>query len=99
MNHFNNALNDGNAIKRSFSGCTTTRMKYYAKEVLEAEFPDTIILQIGSNELSNKNSTEQFIVSEIINIVNMCRNGGVNEIIVSSITPRPEHQTKLEVRN
>ena len=42
MNHFNNALNDGNAIKRSFSGCTTTRMKYYAKEVIEEEIPDTI---------------------------------------------------------
>ena len=66
-------------------------MKYYVKEVLEEEHPDTIILHIGVNELSNRNSTEQLIVSEIINIVNMCRNGGVNEIIVSSITPRPEH--------
>ena len=99
IHNFNNALNDGKAIKRSHSGCTTSRMKYYVKEVLEEEHPDTIILQIGGNDLSNRNSTEQFIVSEIINIVNLCRNGGVNEIIVSSITPRPEHQTKLDEVN
>ena len=99
MHDFNSQLYDGKAIKRSFSGCTAKRMKYYVTEVLEEERPDTIILQIGGNDLSNRNKTEKDILQEIINLVNMCRNGGVNDIIVSSITTRPAFQTKLEEVN
>ena len=99
MYDFNGQLHDGKAIKRSFSGCTAKRMKYYVTEVLEEERPDTIILQIGGNDLSNPNKTEKDILQEIINLVNMCRNGGVNDIIVSAITTRPAFQTKLEEVN
>ena len=67
-------------------------MKYFKRN-------DTIILQIGTNDLPNPNNTEKYIVNEIISIVNMCHNGGVNDIIVSSITPRPAFQAKLEEIN
>lgn len=99
MNDFNHELNDGSAIKRSFAGCTTTRMKYYAKEVLEEEHPDTIILHIGGNDLSNPKSTAKNVLEEIINIIQMCRNGGVNDIIVSAITSRPSCQVKIDEVN
>ena len=100
MHDFNTQLSDCKAIKRSFSGCTTTRMKkYYVNEVLEEERPDTIILQIGGNDLSNTNTTEKDILNEIITIVNMCRNGGVNNMIVSAITARPAFQAKLDEVN
>ena len=99
MKDFNHELNDANAIKRSFAGCTTTRMKYYAKEVLEEVHPDTIILHIGGNDLSNPNSTAKNVLEEIINIIKMCRNGRVNDIIVSAITTRPACQEKIDELN
>ena len=99
MHDFNRQLSDCKAIKRSFSGCTTRRMKkYYVNEVLEEERPDNI-LQIGGNDLSNTNTTEKDILNEMITIVNMCRNGGVNNMIVSAITARPAFQAKLDEVN
>ena len=81
---FDKCMDDGNAIKRCFPGCSSKEIKYYVKEVLEEAQPDTMIIHVGANDITKSQSSEKEIAQNVIKIVNTCRNKSVNKIIVSA---------------
>ena len=99
MVKFNELLKTGDAYKRAFGGATASQLNYYVHAALNEDHPDTVIICVGSNNLTKKNQTPQEITQEIINVVKTCRNGGINDVFVSSITCRPEYQSKINEVN
>ena len=100
MREFSNLINHGTAVKRAFGGATASQLNYYVQEVLHENKPDTIIINAGTNNFSKKrNQTAEETTSEILDIVQTCREGGINRILVSSITCRPHFQTKINEVN
>ena len=81
MVEFSELVNNGYAIKRSFPGATASQLKYYALPTLFEEMSDTVILHVGTNNITKKNQTEDETVKEIIEIVQICRQWGVNEFL------------------
>ena len=63
---------------------------------LEIDNPDTVIINGGTNNLTKTNQSAEEITEEILDIVDICRKHGVKNILVSSITCRPEFQWKID---
>ena len=67
---------------------------------LEEDKPDIALIHVGTCNLLKKHfQTAAEICKEIFEVVKECENAGVNEIYVSSITSRPEHQYKINKIN
>ena len=92
---FDKCMDDGNAIKRCFPGCSSKEIKFYVKEVLEEAQPDTMTIHVGTNDITKSQSSEKEIAQNVTKIVNTCRNKGVNKIIVSALTIRPKFSAKI----
>ena len=100
MNMFNNSIVNGSAIKRAFGGSTVTQLNYYVHESLNEYKPDTIIICAGTNNFTKKrHQTVTETAFEVMNLVETCRNKGVERIFVSSITCRPSFQEKVKELN
>ena len=97
---FNRLVKNGDAIKRAYGGATASQLNFHAQAILDADKPDTVIINGGTNNLTKKRSqTVQETVMEIMDIVKSCRSGGVKRIYVSSITCRPSYQGKIDEIN
>ena len=92
MREFNDIGVDGDAIKRAYGGATAARLNYYAKAIIEDEKPNRIIICAGTNNFTKSMQSAEEITEEIMDIVNTCR----SSFFVSSITHRPNHQTKVD---
>lgn len=99
MREFNRHLDNGTSIKRSFAGATALQLQYYMEEVLNEENPDMVVINIGTNNITKKQQSEEEIVKEILGTVDKCRIYGVNEIFVSGLTCRPMYQTQVNKIN
>ena len=95
MIEFSKSCKYKNSFKRSLPGCTASQLKYFVMPSLEEDTPDIAIIQVGTNNITKKNQTEADIFSEIMEVVKTCKNGGVNEIYISSLICRPGHQEKI----
>ena len=58
--------------------------------------PDTVIINGGTNNFTKTFQSVEEIAEEILEIVETCRNAGVKNILVSSITCRPKFQCKVD---
>ena len=99
MQQFNDDIINGDAVKRAYGGATASRLNYYAKAIIEDEKPDSIIICAGTNNFSKKSQSAEETTEEIMDIVITCRRNGIERIYVSSITCRPEYQTKVNKVN
>ena len=99
MNKFHDNLKNGNAIKRCFSGATASQFLHFIMPTLEEEKPDTVILQIGTNNFTKKRQNAQEILKEILDVVDLCQHNGVNDVFVSSVINRPSFQSKVDELN
>ena len=52
-------------------------------------------MNIGTNNLTKKQQSEEEIVSEILETVAKCRTYGVNEVFVSGLTCRPTYEKQI----
>ena len=84
------------AIKSCFPGATVSKATYYMKPTLEEESPDTVLLNIGTNNLTKKRQTEKETVDEIIDMVKECRKFGVNKVFVSGLTVRHRYSKQVD---
>ena len=71
----------------------------YDLPTLFEETPDTVILQVGTNNITKKRQTEKETVKEITDIVQTCNQCGVNNISVSGLTCRPEFESEINEIN
>ena len=70
------------SLKRAFPGCTASQLKHFVKPSLEEDTPDVAIIHVGTNNLTKKNQSEVDTFNEIMDVVDVCRNGGVKQIRV-----------------
>ena len=100
MNEFNRVLKKGYAIKRFYPGATASQIKFYVDATLEEDRPDSVIILVGTNNITKKRTqVAKDIVHEILEIVHKCRNNGVNNVFVSGLISRPQYQKMINEIN
>ena len=95
-------MDHGTIYKKIFPGATVDEVNHYCETVLQDNTIDTVILQIGGNNVNNKHApskTDVEIVSSIIKIVDKCHLAGVNDVYVSGITCRYGHKDRIDTIN
>ena len=88
---FNNKLNDGRMRKFTLPGYESKMIEHCIDVELQDQnlHPDTVVIHAGSNDLANYPKVHPAEVAQnIINIGVKCKNHGVKNIFISSITPR-----------
>ena len=92
MKRFNNAYSHGTARFQRFHGGHVDYIKEYVKTHLIREKPDTVIIQMGGNDLHRGDlrdpATITSIANDIIETAQTCRAHGVQHVFVSSVTVR-----------
>ena len=100
IKEFNHFVENGYAIKRSYSGSTTSDLSWHIIPALIEQQPDSVIINIGTNNLTKKRKqTEEEICNDIYKLVDQCRSYGVNDIYISGLTCRPNFQNKINTIN
>lgn len=99
MREFNKCLIDKHAVRNSFPGSTAAKLKYYMKPTIEDEKPDTVIINIGTNNITKSRQSAMETTNEIINIVDDCRKMGANTIFVSGLTTRNGYDRQVNAIN
>ena len=97
MRMFNKELTEGRAYRKYFPGATPGEIAHYCLPTLQKDKPDVVIINAGTNSLPNDETCD--ISNEIINLVKICRNNGVKEVLVPGITFRSHHATKVRDLN
>ena len=69
----------------------------YCVTTVQNDKPDSVVIHIGSNSLYNDDTNE--IDEDIFNVIQICRNYGVNEVFLSGITFRNRHLSKVRNLN
>ena len=84
---FYQQVKNGYAKFKSFRGCNSKEMLYYIEPTLETGFYDSAILHMGVNDLLNDKSpsSNDNLVSNLVNIVNKCKSFRVMGLFVSGI--------------
>ena len=81
----------GQAIIHRFPGGKARHMKSQIATHLQEELPDVAVIQCGGNDipLGQRNTTRMLeITNHIMDMVQECKQHGVERIIVSSVLPR-----------
>ena len=99
VREFSDFVKNGVATKWFHGGATASDMISYVKPTLMREKPDSVVINIGTNNLTNGSQTANQTVQEIIEVVRRCQKYGVNDIFVSSIPCRPQFQKKVDEIN
>ena len=75
-----------NVIFKTFRGAASKDMLSYAQPTLDWENLDAILIHVGINVVIVKRKTPIDIADSIISVGRKCKDSGINEVIVSSIT-------------
>lgn len=86
MKSFNQYIVNGHAYRKAFPGGTSEQIAHYCTHTLSTDNPDTVIINAGSNDIQNLEC--DVIAKNILRIVDICRDNGVNKVFVSSIIYR-----------
>ena len=75
-----------------FSGANTLDLEHYMKPSLKNNWPDAVVIHIGSNDVDFRNRRSETAVKDIAEnftkIALSCKEYGVSEVVVSSILPK-----------
>ena len=88
---FQNAIVNGRAYIKPFSGVTSKQLQYHILPTLTDENPDVVLIHVGTNDITkfNRESVDPNVVAQnIVNIADSCKSHGVNEVFISSILTR-----------
>ena len=80
---------------KCFSGANTKQLNYYVVPTLVDETPQTVVIHIGSNDISKakyKTMNIQDLAQRIIDVGLKCKSYGVSRIAISSILTRSSAQ-------
>ena len=87
---------------KCFSGSNTKQLNYYANPTLVDEQPNTVIVHIGSNDITKFNYSKVDVkdLEEriIIDVGKKCKSYGVNNIAISSILARKKHEVNEVIK-
>ena len=86
---------------KCFSGSNTKQLNYYANPTLVDEQPNTVIVHIGSNDITKFNYSKvdvEDLAQRIIDVGKNCKSYGVNNIAISSILVRKIHEVNEVIK-
>ena len=86
-------VNGANVYFKCFSGANTKQLDYYVVPTLADENPDSVIIHIGSNDITKSNYNHinvEDLAKKIINIGVKCKEYKVINIAISSILVRSD---------
>jgi len=98
MKFINNQLNNAFAKLRPFPGATIRQLHHYVLPTLTDDTPDTLILHAGCNDINDRNMLSETIASNIISLAKICRQNGVNEVVISSLIVRRNYHLNKKVK-
>ena len=84
---FSSWVMNGTANIKAFPGAKAQHLEHYIVPSLMDEKPDTVVIMVGANNIRTTD-TDEFIATTIINTGKKCRQEGVNDIYISSLTCR-----------
>ena len=97
VRRFNRGFTHGRARFQRWHGGEVEHIKSYVVSHLEKDRPDTVILQMGGNDLhrGDKRNTATItdIANDIIETALICRNHGVRDIFIGGVTVRRQRWT------
>ena len=100
-NLFNNSLCEGKMHLNGFSGANIKRLDNFITPTLVEERSDIVIIQVGSNDIT-QNTVNQIgakdIVNRIVNIGKKCLSYGVKEVIISLIFIKKQFKLRRIIR-
>ena len=97
MKEFNKYIKKGSAFRKTFPGATPKELHYYIAKPLEDEKPDSCVISVGQNRIGKDKPA--VIVTDMIECANRCKDYGVNQVLVSSLTCRPGHDRDINEVN
>ena len=97
MKEFNKYIKKGSAFRKTFPGATPKELHYYIAKPLEDEKPDSCVISVGQNRIGKDKPA--VIVMDMIECANRCKDYGVNQVLVSSLTCRPGHDRDINEVN
>ena len=86
---------------KCFSGSNTKQLNYYANPTLVDEQPNTVIVHIGSNDITKFNYSKvdvEDLAQRIIDVGKKCKSYGVNNTAISSILVRKNHDVNEVIK-
>ena len=97
MRKFNADIKIGRAYRKYFPGATPTEMAHHVIPSLLNDKPDVVVIHVGTNSLYNDDVDT--IANDIFNLINICRNHGVNDVLVSGVVFRNQYLKKVRDLN
>ena len=98
MGEFNRYVKNGHTFRKNFPGATPNEVAHYCTYTLNEEQPDAVIVHVGTNALVKDDTCK--IAEDVLKIVEICKNYGVNTVLVSGITYRSQFKEKIcEINN
>ena len=97
MKRLNSSLENKTIYRKHFPGATPDDILHYSTRTLTLDKPDIAVLHVGTNKVLTEDPFET--AQSIINIVNLFRDHGCNQIFVSGIVYRPDAVDKVKQLN
>ena len=94
---FNRDLLNGHAYKKYFPGAKPSEIAYYCIPILEKDKFDVVVIHAGTNCLYDEDVNN--ISIDLLNLVKICQDRGVNQVLVSGITFRYNFTRKVTELN
>ena len=102
---FNSLLRNHHATLYDFPGATAKQLAYHMKPYITEDTPDVVIIHVGTNDVTKTSKSQQSaqqIANDIIYIGENCKQNGVNDVMLSSITCRrnfPLNRKSIEINS
>ena len=93
----NKELKGGRAIRKYFPGASPNDIANFCPHILKKEKFDVVVIHAGTNSLLNDDIID--IANELFNIVKVCFDNGVKEVLVSGVTFRYNLMSKITQLN
>ena len=97
MKILNEHIKRGYAIRKTYIGASPQELEHYMIKPIVDENPDSCVINIGINKIGKEDPKE--IVKNILKCVKKCREYGIQDIMVSSLTFRPNFQAQIHEVN
>ena len=94
---FNSQLRSGKAFFKTFSGANTKQLSHYIIPTLVDDKPDAVIVHVGTNDILN-GANDNELANSIMKIGIVCKQHGVNDVVISSILVKKSPRLNALVR-
>ena len=95
---FSSLVTNGTANIKAFPGAKAAHLEHYVIPSLAEEKPDAVVIMVGANDISN-NVNDKDIANTIMNVGRKCKQEGVNNVFICSLTCRANDMQRVSSIN